>query len=109
MNEKDEESRTSESKERPLREINTLALRGLLEQHRQWLGSDHKQGASADLSGANLQGADLSEANLQGAILSGANLQKAILLEANLQKAILSGANLQGADLSEANLQGGPT
>ncbi len=111
MNERAEESRTSESKERPPREISTRTLAGLLEQHRQWLGSDRKQGASADLSGADLQGADLSgadlvEANLQQAVLREANLKRAVLIEANLQQAALSGADLQGADLNRANLHG---
>jgi len=52
-------------------------LDDVLEQHALWLESDGKQGALADLSGANLSGADLIYANLSRADLSGADLSGA--------------------------------
>ncbi len=60
----------------------------------------------ADLSGANLNGANLRYANLSGADLSGANLISANLTGADINCADLRYANLSGADLRHANLSG---
>ena len=81
-------------------------LQRILDEHREWVASDGKEGERADLHWSDLEGAHLDGANLQGAVLIGANLQGAFLLRANLQGAYLDGANLQGARLSFANLQG---
>jgi hypothetical protein len=71
--------------------------------------TDGREGAIANLSGADLSGADLSDADLRvadlsDANLSDANLRDANLSDANLSDANLSDANLSGADLSDANL-----
>ncbi len=81
-------------------------LQRILDEHREWVASDGKEGERADLHWSDLEGAHLDGANLQGAVLIGANLQGAFLLRDNLQGAYLDGANLQGARLSFANLQG---
>ena len=83
----------------------------ILKQHKLWLTSEMKSGAranltSADLRGANLNGAILSSANLNGAILSGAYLENADLVDALLNGAILWNADLNDANLSEADLAG---
>lgn len=60
----------------------------------------------ADLNGADLGGVDFSGANLNGAELNGANLSDADLSRANLGSADLNGAELGGANLNGANLNG---
>ncbi len=72
-------------------------LKAILEDHRLWLESGHKQGKRAYLQYANLQYANLQGANLRGAYFQGANLR-----DANLQGAYLRGANLQYANLQGA-------
>ena len=74
-------------------------LKDILEAHRLWLESGHKQGKRANLQGADLRGADL-----RGVYLRNANLRGADLQGANLQGAYLQGAYLQGAYLYGANL-----
>ena len=81
-------------------------LKSILDQHRLWVESDHKQGKRAYLRGAYLQGAYLQGAYLQGANLEGADFEHADLRRANLEGANLYDANLQYADLWNANLQG---
>lgn len=71
-----------------------------------WLTGENGLLKSADLFGANLQGAKLTFANLQEVDLSMAELQGAKLGYANLQGAKLAFANLQEVDLSLAELQG---
>jgi hypothetical protein len=73
--------------------------------------SAYRDGAGADLAGANLRGADLAganltDANLAGANLTGANLADAYLPHANLADAYLTGANLAGANLTGVYLRG---
>lgn len=85
-------------------------LKSLLEQHKEWIYTDEKDGKLADLSKStlvkvNLQEETLCQAIIQEADLHGADLQEATLRETNLQKTNLNGANLQGADLAGANLQ----
>jgi uncharacterized protein YjbI with pentapeptide repeats len=98
----------------------------LLDAHRRWLQSDHRDGEQVNLDGANLSeaslfranlrdssliGADLGDASLGGADLShasliGADLSNASLVGADLSDASLYGANLSGADLGKADLTG---
>ena len=85
---------------------NAEQLAEILRQHKLWVDTSHKEGARADLRGANLQGAYLRRADLQGANLQDANLQDANLRGANLRGANLRGADLRGADLRGAYLQG---
>ncbi len=95
-------------------------LKQILFEHKKWVDTKGKEGAKADLEGANLEGVDLQEtelsnanlqninlqeANLVGACLEKANLQGAILGLANLERACLNKANLQLADLCEASLK----
>ncbi len=63
-------------------------------------------GLSANLRGANLQGASLQEVDLKKAKLQMANLKEAKLKETNLKEARMWRAKLQGANLKEAALQG---
>ena len=96
-------------------------LNRILKQHRLWLDTNGREGAQADLRGANLRHADLRDADLRDANLLGvylwdadlrgadlgcAKLQGANLWDANLQGANLWKADLQGANLLGANLQG---
>jgi hypothetical protein len=76
-------------------------LEEILRQHREWLKSQGRSGARADLSGTNL-----ADANLAGARLTIANLSSATLYNANLTDAFLDDANLSGAELVRANLNG---
>ncbi len=92
--------------EQPKPKLTEQELAEILERHTKWLKTKGRDGARADLAGANLERANLERANLQRAFLFQANLQGANLIKANLQGAILIKANLQGADLREANLQG---
>ena len=89
--------------------MNIQKLKNVLAAHALWLKTDRKEGARADLQGADLswaelQGANLQKANLQGADLSWANLRGADLSWANLRGANLRGADLQAADLRRADL-----
>jgi hypothetical protein len=96
--------------------MNPQDLDRVLTQHHAWVNSGGREGASADLSdanlrganlhGADLKGADLSDANLRGANLHGADLKGADLSDANLHGADLKGADLHGANLRDANLHG---
>jgi hypothetical protein len=91
-------------------------LKKILDDHKEWLESDGKKGAranlreailtEADLAGADLRRADLTGADLTGANLAGADLTGANLAGANLAGADLAGANLTRADLRWANLTG---
>ena len=81
-------------------------LTQVIREHSLWIGSGHREGCRANLSGANLSGANLSGANLSWANLSWANLIGANLIGADLSGADLSGANLIGAYLIGANLRG---
>ncbi len=89
MNEKVEEPQEQAADRAPMPDEE---LQKILEEHREWVGSEGKEGERADLHEANLEKAYLNRANLQKANLRGANLQRADLLR----------ANLQGADLREA-------
>ena len=79
-------------------------LTQVIREHSLWIGSGHREGKMANLSGANLSGANLSGANLREANLIVANLRGANLRGADLILANLSWANLRGADLTEAKL-----
>ena len=93
-----------------------MDIKKILHAHKDYLKTDGKEGAKADLQfadlrGANLQFADLQDADLRYADLRDANLQDANLegadlRYADLQFADLRGANLRGANLLGANLQG---
>ncbi len=88
-----------------------LEFAEVLDQHRQWVDSDGKEGERGDLSGVNFSGRDLTGVNLQGAqlnktILRGADLSMANLRGASLVEADLREANLLGAEFSGANLMG---
>jgi uncharacterized protein YjbI with pentapeptide repeats len=74
-------------------------LREALAAHRRWVDSGGREGARANLSGADLAGA-----NLEGECLASARLSGASLARANLVGADLSGAYLDGADLGQAAL-----
>ena len=63
-------------------------LQTILEKHKKWL-NNVPGGASANLTGANLE-----DANLKGADLEDANLECAYLRGADLEGANLRGANL---------------
>ena len=91
--------------------MNPQELEQVLSQHHAWANSGGREGASADLSDAdlrwaNLHGADLRWADLHGADLHGADLHGADLRWASLHGADLHGADLHGADLHGANLHG---
>jgi hypothetical protein len=88
-----------------------MDIKKILHAHKDYLKTDGKGGAKADLQfadlrGANLEGAHLKGANLRGANLQFANLQFADLRYADLRDANLQDANLEGADLQDANLRG---
>jgi len=87
-----------------------MDIKKILDAHKDYLKTDGKEGAKADLQFADLQfadlrGDDLRGANLQDADLEGADLEGADLQDADLRCANLQGANLQGADLQDANLR----
>jgi uncharacterized protein YjbI with pentapeptide repeats len=100
------EVETSAPKKQPFVPIPRLKLEEILQQHELWVDSGGKEGARADLSCANLEGADLAGANLQGADLQKANLKKAVLSLADLRGAVLFQANLEEADVLGTELQG---
>jgi uncharacterized protein YjbI with pentapeptide repeats len=79
-------------------------LRQVLDRHRVWIESGGKDGARANLSGADLSGIDFGGAVLTSAKLIGANLSKAKLIAAELSGAYLSNADLRHAELNLANL-----
>lgn len=60
---------------------------------------------TANLAGANLEGAILCDADLAEANLSAANLESANLREASLYQANLSGANLRNTNWEHASLE----
>ena len=70
-------------------------LDDILAEHKDWVESEGKSGASADLSFSDLSNAELHDADLS----------KADLRSANLSNADLSGAELPLADLSEARFE----
>lgn len=83
----------------------------ILEQQKQWVESQGKSGAQAELYKADLRGAVLAYVNLTGvrlfeADLSGAELSGIVLSGADLGEAHLSGAILTGAVLTSAHLSG---
>jgi len=91
------------------REVSGSELAEILEAHRRWIETKHRDGERANLQNAilvkaNLSGARLSGANLSGAYLSGADLSGARLSGANLSGAYLSGADLSRANLTKASL-----
>jgi predicted RNase H-like HicB family nuclease len=86
--------------------MNKDDLQKVLDEHKNWIISDHENGSRADLRGADLSGADLSGAYLSGAYLRGADLRGAYLIGAYLRGADLRGAYLSGAYLSGAYLSG---
>ena len=98
------------------REVSGSELAEILEAHRRWIETKHRDGeranlqnailVKANLSGARLSGANLSGAYLSGADLSRANLTKASLFRANLTEADLANAELSDADLRVADLRG---
>ena len=59
----------------------------------------HTDFASANLTGAILEGADLTRSNLQSADLSESNLQAAILSEAFVRDSSLAGSRIYGASV----------
>jgi hypothetical protein len=87
-----------------------MDIKKILHAHKDYLKTDGKEGAKADLQFAdlqfaNLRGAKLEGAHLKGANLRGANLQFADLQDADLRYADLRDANLQDADLRYADLR----
>ncbi len=115
--------------------LNQDELNIFLQQHKQWLQTNGRQGKQLRLEGAVLDQLDLSSADLRYAILKGASLIRSLLRSANLShgdlrdtklnyshcenasfcdalmsSAILEGAflgssNFRRADLSKVNLQ----
>lgn len=61
-----------------------MNIKHIIEQHVLWLGTDGKEGARANLEGANLRGANLAYANLRDVNLVYANLRDVNLEGANL-------------------------
>jgi Pentapeptide repeats (8 copies) len=97
------------------------ALGGILDRHRRWLATGHREGERAvlrgwdfsrqEFAGVDLSDADLTDArcvqtDLRDARLTGAELSGAVLRGARLDRAVLSGANLHAADLTNAVLTG---
>jgi uncharacterized protein YjbI with pentapeptide repeats len=94
------------------------SLQDILDKHRDWVQSDGKNGARADLSGydlagagdllrgANLGNAVFARANLQGVSLEGTNFAEADLTGVDLRNARLVGATFREADLRNADLTG---
>jgi uncharacterized protein YjbI with pentapeptide repeats len=88
----------------------------VIRNHVEWLQSDHKRGARADLRGmclrdfnlscVDLSGADLRGADLRGINLKGCRMTGADLREADLRGVDLSGCNMDHADLRNADLRG---
>ena len=83
-----------------------MNIKKILDEHNLWLQTGGKEGARADLRGANLSGVNLNDADLRGANLRYAYLNDAYLHGANLCYADLRYANLGGANLGGANLHG---
>jgi uncharacterized protein YjbI with pentapeptide repeats len=81
-------------------------LKNILENHKKWLNTDKKEGAKANLGGANLNGAPLARADLREAILFYVDLRKANLFETNLSGAFLSHADLSGTVLDSTDFRG---
>ena len=78
-----------------------MNIKKILDEHKLWLDTGGKEGARANLGGANLRGAVFHGANLSDAYLGGANFSGV-----NLRYANLGGADLRGANLRYADLQG---
>jgi hypothetical protein len=83
-----------------------MNIKKILDEHNLWLQTGGKEGARADLRGANLSGVNLRYVTLNDADLRGANLRYADLRYANLNDADLRGANLRYAYLNDAYLHG---
>ena len=66
----------------------------ILKDHNDWLSTDGKSGARADLRDADLRRADLRDADLRRADLRRADLSGADLRDADLRRADLSGAKI---------------
>ncbi len=89
-----------------MRAITPEQLTKILADHKEWITSDGKRGADANLAGADLARANLARAYLADANLAGADLVGADLARAYLARADLAGANLARAYLADANLAG---
>ena len=86
-------------------------LQKILNDHQRWLGTAHREGERADLSGAKLKKAVLPNRNLSEALLTDSDLSYVDLTGALLSKTALRGANLtcaslKGAQLEEVDLTG---
>ena len=77
-----------------------MNIEQILKDHKLWFESGGKEGARADLGGADLRGVDLSCADLRNANFKGADLRWV-----NFKGADLKWVNFKGADLSCANLE----
>jgi hypothetical protein len=92
-----------------LRQLASVCLQDVLNQHRAWIGSGWELGARADLHAIDLHLADLSDvvlsdADLHDADLHGAHLERADLDGCDLHSAKLCGAHLRAASLPFADL-----
>jgi hypothetical protein len=77
-----------------------MDIKKILEEHKLWFETGGKEGARANLRGADLHGTDLGGVNLSDTDLRDANLRNS-----NLRNAYFGGANLGGANLSWADFR----
>ncbi len=81
-------------------------LQAQLDGHAEWVRSDGRSGAQADLSRLDLRGLDLRHRALRGANLTLCDLREADLSYADLSGATLEGTDLRGALIRYASLDG---